>query len=158
MSVWESGERHDFLDARHFGYERLPDPVIHRRRFFFDKSAALWQIRDDIIGRREHCVEWFFHFAAGIPIEIVEDGVVMTSCAEGGNLTFKIRDVPEDAELELLDGWVSRRYGVKERNRVLRISMKRSLPLTMSFIFAPGRSGGRRDLSEVALPEEMMVA
>lgn len=158
VSVWESDERHDFLDARHFGYERLPDPVTHRRRVFFDKSAALWQIRDDIIGRREHWVEWFFHFAAGIPIEIVEDGVVMTSCAEGSNLTFKIRDVPEDAELELLDGWVSKRYGVKERNRVLRISMKRSLPLTMCFILAPDRSGERRDLSEVALPEGMMVA
>ncbi len=158
VSAWESDERHDFLDVCHFGYERLPDPVIHRRRYFFDKAATLWQIRDDIIGKREHCVEWFFHFASGVPIEIAEDGVLMTVCAEGSNLTFKIRDVPEDAELELLDGWVSRRYGVKEPNKVLRISMKRTLPLTMSFILAPERSGGRRDLSEVAIPEEMMVA
>ncbi len=158
VGVWESDERHDFLDARHIGYDRLSDPVIHRRRIFFDKSAALWQIRDDIIGQSEHFVEWFFHFAAEIPVEIMEGGVVMTSFAEGSNLTFGIRDLPGDAELELLDGWVSRRYGMKEPNKVLKISMKKSLPLTMNFILAPERSGGRRDLSDIAIPEEMMVA
>ncbi len=157
VTEWETGESHDFLDARHFGYARLADPVIHRRRIYFEKDERSWFIRDDLDGGGEHDLEWFFHFAAGVPVEMPEGGLVRTCRREGSNLVLKVSE-DSQVNMELYEGWVSRRYGMKKSAQVLRISMRRSLPVALSFILVPFRAGERRDLSEITVPKLMQVA
>jgi len=62
LNRWESTDEYDFLDAQHSGYNRLPDPVIHRRRFLFNKRQRWWIINDTVVCNREHFIESHFHF------------------------------------------------------------------------------------------------
>jgi len=69
--VWESNPQHDYLEAEHYGFCRLPDPITHKRRIHFDKENALWLIKDELMsGRRDegavdaqHTFCQYFHFA-----------------------------------------------------------------------------------------------
>jgi hypothetical protein len=71
VKAWESDSRHDYLDAEHHGFCRLPDPIIHRRHVCFDKGNVLWLIKDELVRKRqdehatdaEHTFSQYFHFA-----------------------------------------------------------------------------------------------
>jgi hypothetical protein len=47
--------------AEHHGYERLSDPVTHRRSVRFDKRRSEVTVTDSFLCRRKHHVEVFFH-------------------------------------------------------------------------------------------------
>ena len=71
VNLWESNSRYDYLEAEHHGFCRLPDPIIHKRRIYFDKENALWLIKDELTRERrdqrainvEHAFSQHFHFA-----------------------------------------------------------------------------------------------
>lgn len=48
--------------GEHSGYERLADPVVHRRGVFFDKEQLAWYVCDALTGRGPHRFELFLHF------------------------------------------------------------------------------------------------
>ena len=56
------GEGLDYIDARHTGYERLNDPVLHRRRVLFIKPEY-WLIVDTFEAAGEHDYEITFNLA-----------------------------------------------------------------------------------------------
>ncbi|MCC6587590.1 MAG: alginate lyase family protein [Bryobacterales bacterium] len=53
-------DRSSFLEASHNGYQRLSDPVIHRRRFALHSNSLT--VTDYIEARGPHQVEIYFHF------------------------------------------------------------------------------------------------
>jgi hypothetical protein len=152
VTTWESTETHDFLDAQHSGYSRLEDPVIHRRRICFEKPEARWVVRDDVLGSSEHLLEWFFHFDAGIPVELVADNRAVTVCGEGTNLAVEVRS-PSPISLELREGWVSRQYGVKEPARTLCATLRKKLPFNVFFLLIPFGPGEKNLFESAKIPE-----
>src|SRR5207244_4218272 len=62
---WRAEQDVDVLDAEHTGYERLAEPVTHRRRICFVKEPFAWLVLDSLAGRGEHRVESFLHLAPG---------------------------------------------------------------------------------------------
>jgi uncharacterized heparinase superfamily protein len=65
VTVWSSQPKLAFLDATHSGYERLPEPVSHRRRIWFRMEPFAWLVVDALIGCGSHAVESFLHLAPG---------------------------------------------------------------------------------------------
>ena len=73
MDVQDQGEGHpeslgkhpgfDYADAIHDGYQRLNDPVTHRRRICFIKPH-FWLVLDELSGKQSHTYDQYFHFAA----------------------------------------------------------------------------------------------
>ena len=57
---WISNDEYDFMDGIHNGYERLAEPVTHRRQIFFAKPNY-WVVVDLLTGRGEHCFDLYFH-------------------------------------------------------------------------------------------------
>lgn len=119
---WLSTRDFDHLDVEHTGYTRLDQTMRHRRTFQFNKGAGTWKIVDVLTGAGEHTADWYFHFDSGIDLEHTRDHTFRT-CCEGTNLELEAHsDIP--LLFQVVDGWVSSRYGQKTRSRVLHIRGK----------------------------------
>jgi hypothetical protein len=101
----------------HTGYQRLPDPVTHRRTAVLDKKIRIVEITDDLLCRGEHTAEFYWHFAETCDVSLEPDGSVLAV-----NEERKIRLIPggRDVEVDLrrgkadpIGGWVSRQFDVK---------------------------------------------
>ncbi|MEO6561551.1 MAG: alginate lyase family protein [Nitrosospira sp.] len=113
---WSPGETRDELAASHDGYQRLEDPVIHRRTLSFDKCLRQMLVTDEIECEAKHTVEICWNFAEQCDICILDENVV--AIREGFCVTLQL--VTGISKLQLFQGnedrpagWVSRHFGVK---------------------------------------------
>src|SRR2546423_2380830 len=51
---WETNADADTIVAEHYGYQRLPHSVTHRRMVRFDKHRRFWMIEDELKGAGTH--------------------------------------------------------------------------------------------------------
>lgn len=66
----------DRMVARHHGYERLADPVRHRRSWLYQHAAKRLSITDEIECAAVHRLEWFWHFAPGCGVSLRGNALV----------------------------------------------------------------------------------
>jgi len=155
---WETKPEYDLLDAEHAGYQRLPDPVTHRRQFLFDKQRGLWLVRDVVTGRGTHRLDWCFHFAPchllcvrsetrfcrknliselAVTGDESEESVVRASAPDGTGLLLVPLERPA-LDLTIEEGWVSYRYGSRERAPIVRYTAyEAALPVTVTYALIP---------------------
>jgi len=123
INKWETSEEYDFLDAEHYGYRRLSDPVIHRRQIYFNKREGYWLIKDILNAKGLHKFDLYFHFA---PMKVLLDEerpLTVKTMTDGADLVI-IPLVTKGVSVEILDGWVSFNYGTKESAPVVKYSKK----------------------------------
>ena len=119
VKEWVTTSERDWLDAEHTGYTRLAQPVLHQRRFLFEKRRGTWEIIDVLAGEGHHTADWYFHFDHGIELESIDVRTFRT-CCEGTNLMLVARaEIP--LVCSIVDGWVSRKYGHKLPAKILHI-------------------------------------
>jgi len=113
---FEVGAGRQRFVGEHYGYDRLSDPVIHRREINFDPARQLIEVADLLRCEGEHSARRFWHFAEDCSVERTESGLKIT--------TGKTQVLMEPSEeLERVEihragsaeqgGWVSRRFGHK---------------------------------------------
>jgi hypothetical protein len=90
------------------GYRRLPEPLLHERRFAFDFAARRLVIRDTLTGTGEHSLRWRFHCAPGVSVTVEERTIRLESAAG-----FWTLECPADVEPRVERGWYSPSYGVR---------------------------------------------
>jgi uncharacterized heparinase superfamily protein len=74
--LWKTEPQIDRIVAEHYGYQRLTNPVIHRRTVAFNKLEGSWLIEDEFIGDAvDHLFEVRFHFSPGLVIRVNEAAV-----------------------------------------------------------------------------------
>jgi hypothetical protein len=119
LNRFQSTAEYDILDLVHTGYERLENPVVHRRQILFDKKENYWIIRDILEGSGSHRYDLYFHFT---PLNIQQDQdstlIVKTGCT-GTNLAI-IPLETEGVTLEITSGWISPGYGLKQEAPVVK--------------------------------------
>jgi hypothetical protein len=115
--VWEPGEYQDRFVGKHTGYQRLPDPVTHRRTAVFDKKTRIIEITDDLLCSGEHVAEAYWHFAETCEVALERDGSVL---AVNGEHKIRLICSESGVKVELrrgktspIDGWVSRQFDAK---------------------------------------------
>lgn len=116
--------------GRHTGYRRLPQPVIHTRRFGLDAASLV--VVDVLDGAGGHTLRWHFHF---------DPGVGITSGADRG--TFAIRNAramvtlvpPPDLTAQLTSGSYSPSYGVRHQCPTLDFAATVDLEVRREFMF-----------------------
>jgi hypothetical protein len=123
VSVIERSPQLDRLVAEHDGYCRLGDPVIHRREWLLEKSAATLTVVDEIVCHSTHHVEMFWHFAPGCIVRQREGALDVQSAAGCAAVSL-----PRDLTIELHRGddalpagWVSRSLDRKEPTVTARV-------------------------------------
>jgi hypothetical protein len=97
------------MRAHHTGYERLADPVRHRRTWVYERLARKLRVRDELQCRGPHRLEWFWHFAPGCGVTVGtntlvarRDGVALTM-TWAAPLDARLVSAAEDPPL----GWYS---------------------------------------------------
>lgn len=86
---WETGEQFTFFSGSHTGYQRLNDPVLHRRSVFH-LHGEYFVVHDETLGKSEHDVEIFWRFSPGVKLEpageslsATQDGLRLTILSAG---------------------------------------------------------------------------
>jgi hypothetical protein len=110
------GERQRFL-GEHYGYQRLEDPVVHRREIVFDTRRQIIEVTDMLRCEGEHRARRSWHFAEDCQVERSGAGLKVTS---GHTQVFlEPREELESVQLHTgggpdQGGWVSRSFGRKQ--------------------------------------------
>ena len=134
----ESGEI-DWVSAEHFGYERLAQPVAHRRTVRFHKNDRFWLIEDSFSGAGEHKLAIRFHFDAGLEVTVEDAGVRGFDPASGHRLSLRSLDLNQPAELE--SNFTAKDYGEKLDSVSACWAVKCSMPAKLRWLIVPVCSG-----------------
>jgi hypothetical protein len=125
--IWENDAETDCFVGSHDGYQRLEDPVTHRREIRLDKQARHFYVTDTLECRGAHRVECFWHFSEGCTVTV--GGNRLTAVNDGR----KIQMIVSDAKLcfdhyrgqsEPPCGWISRSFDVKVPATTARIALE----------------------------------
>ena len=114
--LFKSGTKRDMLTASHNGYQRLKDPVTHRRELSYDKSTQILTVIDTLDCHQSHEVEIFWHFSEGCTVSI-EEGEIL---AQQGDVLLRMSMSDTACRPELVAGqeepplgWISRKFDIK---------------------------------------------
>jgi uncharacterized heparinase superfamily protein len=109
--TWGPTARTDKIIAEHYGYQRLKDPVIHRRTVIFDKIERTWLVEDEFAGDAvDHVFETRFHFAPGLQVSTDKTSVEIRD--PDTDLTLTVRSLSLSGSPELEQQFTSlERYG-----------------------------------------------
>ncbi len=132
----ESNSEYVIIEAEHDGYDRLPDPVIHRRSVRFDRASGNVRLEDSFKCRGGHEVELFFHLHEEAALAGIRDGEAQFAW-RGRIIVFSSPDlntrwdVVSGSEEPIL-GWRSRRFNQKQPIATLRIRAEIDGPARIS--------------------------
>jgi len=147
VTLWESNNYRDVLEAYHTGYQRLESPVTHRRRFTFEKKSKSWLIADSLEGKGRHQVEASLHFDSGVSIDV--DGVgEFTAVGQEPDrslrLTIRSSSIALTSDNFKIDrDWVSRSYGTKHQGILLRVTFTAQFPVVLNTCIFTGDERSR---------------
>jgi len=124
VSEWVSGTEFDLITARHSGYERLADPVVHTRSVFFRKGHFCF-VLDGASGTATHQLELAWHLYPRLRLVEHERGLLFGggSCAVG-----LITPAEAGWSRALEEDWYSPVYGAREKSAVVRLRTSTRLP------------------------------
>jgi hypothetical protein len=149
LNCWSTTERFDYVDGRHEGYQRLQDPVTHRRRILFVKPH-FWLVVDDLTAADRHIYDQYFHFAEGAELTAGESHAFTAAYPNRAGILVQPL-FPEGLEAETrfgstdpIQGWVSYDYAVKVPAHTLRYSRETDRGARFATLLAPFQGEPRR--------------
>ncbi len=145
---WESTDEQDVLDAAHYGYTRLDEPVTHRRVMTFDKREGYWIIEDYFTGSGTHQFEFFFNFDYGLDVNLAPD---LRITATGARAAMAIIPASQHGfEAKFATRWVSLNYGTRVRASGIIYRLYAGVPFENVTLIVPYRLGEEARVERIA--------
>lgn len=146
-NVWISNQRFDYLEAVYDeGYGNKKEDVLqgltHHRRLLFVKPYY-WVLWDIVTGEGEHTVTQLFHAAPEVRVEMESERRAWLAYPNGPALRLEILAPASLAVRRIvgredpIQGWVSSRYGEKQKAPVLEFEAEGELPVTFVQVLLP---------------------
>ncbi|MDX6711449.1 MAG: hypothetical protein QOH96_2465 [Blastocatellia bacterium] len=133
----------EIVEAEHFGYSILTQPVIHRRAVRFDKLDRFWLIEDSFSGSGTHDFMFRFLFAPDLNISVTDEGIVEAASAKTGAYLLIAPASSMDApKFEAL--YSSQDYGAKQKSTAACWMIRAAVPLSVQWILVPERTAEAR--------------
>jgi heparinase II/III-like protein len=135
--AWESTSTVDRFVGEHDGYARLSSPVIHRREVRLDKRTRCVELHDWLRGSGRRSLAWNFTLASGVAVR--RAGELQWELTSGPvRALFSLQAPPsgktgQPVRPEVVEAWVSPRYGVKGATRAIRMRGEIDLPTDHQF-------------------------
>ena len=126
---WLAEGNRSILEAEHSAYRAMPSRIIHRRQFELVHSPLSLIITDTVKGTGSHLIESFLHFAPRVIVEI-EGPQNAIARNENGRYIISV----SAGQISLHDTSYSRSYGVRERNKALKVTWNTMLPAAFQVI------------------------
>lgn len=114
---FEEGDGWVEYRGRHVGYQRLPEPVVHERRFRLDARSGQLTIDDRLSGHGRHRLSWHFHLAPGVSAHPESGGCRLS--APGASIILRW---PPVLAAVVSDAWYSPSYGARTACRALDLT------------------------------------
>jgi len=120
---WTTSANGARLVAEHDGYQRLADPVTHRRTVELHAASGVLQIEDELTAAASHKGALFFHFAPECRVEQIGERRIRATRPEGA-IELSLPDhtnvtIYRGSESPIL-GWCSRAYHEKQPISTIR--------------------------------------
>jgi uncharacterized heparinase superfamily protein len=148
LHTWLTSSEFDIFDAEHTGYERLREPVRHRRLMCLGKKPFTWLVVDSLIGAGTHDVVNAVHLAPAGVVQKLGPEIDLSSVVAAAleplrpalALTCPLDPQPQVAyryekddvavvlvplnyqRVSVQNDWVAPRYGQKIQAPLLRLS------------------------------------
>lgn len=138
---WETGEQFTFFSGSHTGYQRLSDPVMHRRAIFH-MHGEYWLVRDLLAGKSEHEAEIFWHFAPGTELSTEAESL---RAIQNGQCVMILSAAASAWETGTESGSVSLAYGEKQPAPVGIFRSRMQLPAEHGSLIVPAHGAARAE-------------
>jgi hypothetical protein len=144
LHSWVRSLPFDYVEGSHNGYQRLPQPVTHRRAIVFFKPHY-WLVRDEVIGEGVHQLDRYFHFAPLLVTCQPALGLFQACATTGANLCVMTLETSGVTALVMAeghqpaDGWLATGYGSIVRAPVGRYRAQVQLPVAQHTLLIPFR-------------------
>jgi uncharacterized heparinase superfamily protein len=139
VELFEDGLDRVRLVASHDGFRRLEPPVVHRRIFSLDRAHGELEILDELVGKGGQTAQSFLHLAPGTSVNPSGDHEFVLSRDDYAT-TLSCWGM---SSVNVTEGWVSDRFGVRERGTVLVGDIQGPMPLRFGWRFVPSEASGR---------------
>jgi hypothetical protein len=157
LRAWSSTDRFDYVDGSHDGFERLNDPVTHRRRVVFVKPR-FWLVVDELTAGAQHRYDQYWHF--GPDAQVTQDKDLSVTACYNTEAGIVVKPVLTDGlslqryrgSSDPMQGWVSYDYAVKVEAPALQYSKTANRGATLATLLVPFK-GKAPDVSVKALGE-----
>lgn len=116
LEKFVSDEDEDILVARHDGYK----PVIHQRKFEWNKKHLILKIRDLMCDKKGRTVNWISTLMLGEHISVVNHTSEVIELKSINNIICVTIQTPIE-KVQLEDTEVSTEYGIKRPSKAIRI-------------------------------------
>jgi hypothetical protein len=133
----------DFVDGSHDGYERLAEPITHRRQILFVRSEY-WVVVDTLTGFGRHCFDLYFHMLPGMDTQL--DSRSRSLWARNGNgadlvivplATGNLQADIVTGNTAPIQGWVALYSGEKLPAPTLRYRQEGAAPVQFCTVLYP---------------------
>jgi uncharacterized heparinase superfamily protein len=135
---WDSRPETDVLVVEHGGYQRLPQPVTHRRTVEFDKQKRFWLVEDKLSGEGSHDLKFRFHLAPGLEVKIRSKDIVEARDKINGTRLF-VCAIDLDSVPQLEPRFSSRDYCAKSESLAACWSVTTNMPSESRWAIIPVR-------------------
>ena len=129
--VIHMGDEPPSFDAEHFGFARLPEPVVHRRTIAVGSSGTQIRVTDEFRGSGAHEFEWNWHFHPDVSIEDHDRSTFLLRNGDIALLLFLRLALPCSIE----NSRISPRYGITIPAQTLRMQASAAVPSIHEFLF-----------------------
>jgi hypothetical protein len=126
INEWISNDNFDLFDGEHDGYQRLSNPVKHRRIIYFNKIEKYFEITDELIGVGNHLICLYYHFHNDIKI-LLQENVLVTKQSDRRNIQMFFENKP-GIDISLQNSWISKSYGKRLPSLSLKIAFQTNCP------------------------------
>src|SRR5262249_6781483 len=136
------GDNCVYVEGGHDGYQRLSDPVTHRRALLLAKAnpeqglPAHLVIRDLFVARDYHRYTFYYHFCATCRAT-VGAGQILAIEPRGGELTLAMFGTA-GVSAQVTQEWVSHCYGQRARSEVGVFEAQGAGPQEFVTVVIPG--------------------
>ncbi|MCF7974968.1 MAG: heparinase II/III family protein [Phycisphaerae bacterium] len=142
LQAWSSTGCFDYVDGSHDGFERLKDPVTHRRRVVFIKPR-FWLVVDELTAGARHQYDQYWHF--GPDAQMTEDQDLSVSACYKNGAGILVKPILTDGlslkqycgSSDPIQGWVSYDYAVKMEAPALQYSKAAEQGMTLATLLVP---------------------
>ena len=141
--LWIVGSTFTLFAGSHSGYQRLPEPVRHRR-FVFHLNGSFWLVRDVAEGQGSHLLEIAWHFAPEVEVSSSGNNFIAASSSDGREASNRVALLPAGDsrwKCELVSEHVSPAYGARLSAPVVRCSARVELPAEHAVLLAAAVGG-----------------
>ena len=136
VNKWQISEKYDYLEAEHFGYTRLNNPISHTRIIVFNREELFWVVKDLFRGEGKHHFNLYFNLNSDMNYSSSNDSLITEIFFKEENKLMIIPLMKDDIKLDVTEGWHSDGYGEKDTNLVIKYSKEANVPTEFLFVLA----------------------